>query len=124
MRNFACNNMSNLVAPSASGRSAATYQAARSLYAADGGRKYLNLTERKRVMAAAQTLDARKALFVLTLVWTGARISEALALTPASFQVERGIVAFATLKRRRWVVREMPLPPDVMLSIEREFEVS
>jgi integrase len=44
-------------------------------------------------------LDPDKALFALTLAWTGARVSEVLALTPAAFQIEDGLVAFRTLKR-------------------------
>jgi integrase len=92
-----------------------------SLYAADGSRKYLNLAERRRALAAMSGLDPDEALFALTLAWTGARVSEVLALTPASFQVEAGIVAFTTLKRRRFAVREVPLPADLMQAIDQRF---
>jgi integrase len=91
------------------------------LYAADGVRKYLNLAERRRALATIETLAPDKALFALTLAWTGARVSEVLALTPASFQVERGIVALRTLKRRRLSVREVPLPQALLAAIDHRY---
>jgi integrase/recombinase XerD len=57
------------------------------LYTPHGNRKYLNSTERRRALAATATLRPDQALFALTLAWTGARVSEVLALTPSSFQV-------------------------------------
>lgn len=93
------------------------------LYAADGERKYLNLAERQRVLATVADLDPERALFALTLVWTGARVSEVLALTPASFQIERGIVAITTLKRRRFSVREVPVPETLLEAIDAQFNI-
>jgi integrase len=86
-------------------------------------RKYLNAAERRRALAATAILPTRQALFALTLAWTGARPSEVLALTPASFQIETGIVAFRTLKRRKHSVREIPLPPALMSALDREFGI-
>lgn len=94
-----------------------------SLYAKDGGRKYLNLAERRRVLAAIAQFDHDRRLFALTLLWTGARVSEVLALTAGSFQVESGIVAFATLKRRRFVVREVPVPEAHMTELNRRYDL-
>lgn len=97
------------------------------LYAVGSGavaeRKYLNLDERHRVLAAVNILATRPALFALTLAWTGARVSEVLALTPRSFQIEQSLVSIVTLKRRRWSVREVPLPPDLMRALDREFSL-
>lgn len=93
------------------------------LYASDGGRKYVNLDERRRVLEAIAELAADKALFALTLAWTGARVSEVLALSAASFQIERGIVAFTTLKRRRRSVREVPIPKSLMTAIDVRFDI-
>jgi integrase len=90
-----CNIMSNTVAPSPEERAAVPRNAdlqPLSLYAPDGARKYLNRDERQRVLAAIELLEPRQALFALTLAWTGARVSEVLALTPSSFQVARGVV--------------------------------
>src|ERR1700733_12152164 len=95
-----------------------------SLYAANGARKYLNAAERRRALAAMRKLPPDKALFAMTLAWTGARISEVLALSPASFQVERGVVAIVTLKRRHFFVREVPIPPKFMASLDRRFEIT
>jgi integrase/recombinase XerD len=97
---------------------------AAALYATDGARKYLNAAERQRALAAMQKLAPDEALFAMTLAWTGARISEVLALTPASFQVELGVVAIVTLKRRRFCVREVPIPPGLMAALDRHFEIT
>jgi len=93
------------------------------LYAASGARKYLNERERRRVLIAMQALPAERALFSLTLAWTGARVSEVLALSAASFQIGRGVVAIRTLKRRRHIVREVPIPPDLMAALDRHFQL-
>jgi integrase/recombinase XerD len=95
-----------------------------SLYATNGSRKYLNHHERLRVLAEMAKLPPDRALFCLTLAWTGARVSEVLALTPSSFQVERGVVAIRTLKRRRHHVREVPIPPEVIAALDRHFKIS
>jgi integrase len=124
-----CNSMGKIVSavPRRASNDAHT-QDSSSLYAASpfaaAERKYLNHAERRRVLAATDALDIRPALFALTLVWSGARISEVLALTPASFQIERSLVAFVTLKRRRWSVREVPIPPALMEMIAQEFSLT
>ena len=60
----------------------------------------------------------------LTLGWSGARISEVLALTPGSIDIESGVVSIQTLKRRkRGVVRQVPLPADVLGGLDREFKL-
>ena len=94
------------------------------LYATDGKRKYLNRQERERALAAMEALRIDRALCGLTLAWTGARISEVLALTPASFQIERCLVAITTLKRRRHVVREVPVPPWLMAALDAHFGIA
>ena len=94
-----------------------------SLYATDGERKYLNEAERGRVLGSLGVLQARERLFVLTLAWIGARISECLALTPASFQIEYCTVSVVTLKRRCFVVREVPIPPWLMHELDEVFQL-
>ena len=113
--------MSNTVAKKIAGGATAARRDGASLYDARGGRKYLNLAERRRVLGTMATLDPEKALFALMLAWTGARVSEVLALTPASFQIERGLVAFITLKRRRLSVREVPVPDSLIEALDQEF---
>jgi integrase/recombinase XerD len=94
------------------------------LYATDGRRKYLNRQERERALAAMEALRIDRALCGLTLAWTGARISEVLALTPASFQIERCVVAITTLKRRRHMVREVPIPPWLTDALDRHYGIA
>jgi integrase len=94
-----------------------------SLYGAGGARKYVNLSERVSLLSKLASFPREEQLFVLALIWTGARISEILSLTPQSFQLEEGIVAIRTLKRRRHVVREVPVPPELMLALETCFQL-
>jgi integrase len=63
------------------------------------------------------------ALFSLLLLWTGARISEVLAVRASSFQIDRNIVALRTLKRRKPHVREVPIAPGLMAAIDRQFNL-
>jgi site-specific recombinase XerD len=93
------------------------------LYARDGGRKYLNQTERRCSLAAMAGLESDQALFALTLAWTGARVSEVLALCPPSFQIDASVVSIATLKRRRFHVREVPIPPFLMAELKSHFSL-
>jgi len=94
-----------------------------SLYAPGGDRKYVSPAERRRVLNAADGLDADHALFAQMLVWTGARVSEVLALTPVAFRIEEGVVAIATLKRRKHAIREVPLPAGLMAALDRAFHL-
>jgi site-specific recombinase XerD len=93
------------------------------LYATDGQRKYLNKAERRRALAVMEKLRPSESLFALVLAWTGARVSEVLALTPASFQIDSSIVTLVTLKRRKHCVREIPIPPALMARLERHFSL-
>src|ERR1019366_8134439 len=78
---------------------------------------------RQRLLRSAELLDRGRALFILTLAWTGARVSEVLALTPASFQLDAGLVTLVTLKRRRWCMREVPLPRQLLQALDQHFGV-
>jgi integrase/recombinase XerD len=93
------------------------------LYGPGAERKYLNHEERHRVLVAAETLQPERCLFALVLAWTGARVSEALALHPASFQLESGTVSIVTLKRRKFSVREVPIPAKLMVRLDRCFGI-
>ena len=97
---------------------------AASLYTQAGGRKYLNADERRRALACLDGLPRRKALFILTLAWTGGRVSEVLALCPSHFQVDPGIISIRTLKRRSHSVREVPVPPALMKALDAEYQLS
>ena len=65
-----------------------------SLYTAAGQRKYLTTAERSRFLTAAHSCPrADLRTLCLTLLHTGCRISEALALTPQSIERQAGYVA-------------------------------
>src|SRR4051812_8277310 len=112
---LACDLLKKTVA----GKTKGSFGSESSLYGPGGGRKYVNRDERGRVLAAAETLDPEQCLFALLLAWTGARVSEVLALSPASFQIDSGVVTIVTLKRRKFPVREVPIPPKLMKRLDR-----
>jgi integrase/recombinase XerD len=94
-----------------------------SLYAAGGARKYLNLSERAALLSQLASLPRAERLFVLVLIWTGARISEVLSVTPQCFQFDTGVLAVRTLKRRRHAVREIPIPPELVTELDGCFDL-
>jgi integrase/recombinase XerD len=95
-----------------------------SLYGPAGGRKYLNAAERRRFIEAARTAEPRTRLFCLVLGWSGARISEVLALTASSIDIDSGVASIETLKRRRrGVIRQVPLPGPLLIQLNRTFHL-
>lgn len=93
-----------------------------SLYGPSGSRKYLNAAERRRFAEAARHAEPKTRLFCLTLLWSGGRISEVLALTPAAIDIESGVANIETLKRRkRGIVRQVPLPPRILGQLDSAF---
>jgi integrase/recombinase XerD len=94
------------------------------LHTPAGGRKYLNAAERRRFAAAAGTMPAEIRVFCLLLMWSGCRISEALAVTPLAVDREAGTVSFLTLKRRGTVVvRQVPVPMEVLEDLSSVFDL-
>lgn len=94
------------------------------LYTAQGARKYLTRGERQRVLPALDGPLSDTDLLALTLAWTGARVSEVLALTAQSFQLDGNVIALRTLKRRRPVMREVPVPAALMAALDARFGLS
>jgi integrase/recombinase XerD len=95
-----------------------------SLYGPAGGRKYLNAAERRRFITAATRAEPQTRLFCLVLGWSGARISEVLALTPSSIDIDTGVASIATLKRRkRGLVRQIPLPSPLLVQLNQAFRL-
>jgi len=95
------------------------------LHTAVGARKYLNVAERQRFAAAAETLAPESRLFCLLLMWSGCRISEGLAITPLAIDREAGTVAFITLKRRKAsVVRQVPIPAALIEDLTNVFDLA
>jgi integrase len=82
------------------------------LYDQNGQRKYLTPTERRDFIHASESALRHVRTFCGTLVHTGCRISEALALTADRVDIEDGVLVFESLKkRRRGVYRAIPVPP-------------
>ncbi len=94
-----------------------------SLFDRSGSRKYLNAAERRRFVGAAAVAPDHVRLLCLTLRWSGARLSEVLALTPAAIDVETGVACIHTLKRRKRLVRQVPLPRNVLGDLDRVFRL-
>ena len=89
------------------------------LFDAKGSRKYLCARELPRFLDAARRNDVPTLALCSLLAYTGCRLSEALAVTPAQLDVPMGCVVFRTLKRRRVVFRAVPIPPELMQTLSR-----
>ena len=82
-----------------------------SLYDARGRRKYLVPKERRAFLDAALSVGGRVGTFCAVLAFTGARLSEVLALTPERLDEANGAINVETLKRRqRGIIRAIPAP--------------
>lgn len=81
------------------------------LFDRSGNRKYLTARERLAFVYAASKRGDDISTFCLTLAFTGARISEVLALTVTRIDAADEAVVFETLKqRKRGVIRAVPVP--------------
>lgn len=89
------------------------------LYDPEGHRKYLTASERAAFLNAAARQPASVRTFCRLLVYSGARISEILALTPRQIDLTAGVVIIESLKkRRRGMFRAVPLPPALLAEID------
>lgn len=87
-----------------------------SLFDGGGVRKYLTSKERIAFVRAASKERKAVSTFCLTMAFTGARISEVLALTAARIDSADKAIIFETLKRRRKrVFRAVPVPCALIL---------
>jgi integrase/recombinase XerD len=99
-------------------------QAGMSLYGSTGSRKYLNAAERWRFIRAARRAPLDVQLFCLVLSLSGGRISEILALTPSSIDIDSGVANIMILKRRkRGMVRQVPLPRSLLVELNHIFHL-
>jgi integrase/recombinase XerD len=79
------------------------------LYDGKGNRKHLTLVSGLRFCTRASRMSPEVYTFCLTLAYTGARISEVLALTPQRFDTAYHVVMLESLKkRRRGIFRAVP----------------
>lgn len=89
-----------------------------------GQRLYLNSHERRHLETIAdQSDDSAARTLCLMLIHTGCRISEALALTKASIDLNESAVTFKTLKRRKVHFRSVPLSPSFSKDLRGSFDL-
>lgn len=91
-----------------------------SLFGANGRRKYLNRSEIDAFVTQSSLNNIDVKSFCWTMAYTGCRISEALALTPAAIDFELELVLIRCLKKRDKIVfRSVPIPHDLLALIGR-----
>lgn len=89
------------------------------LYDRKGNRKYLTAQERCAFLDAARQAPPEVYTFCLTLAYTGARISEVLALTPDRIDFSDQLIIIESLKKRkRGVFRAVPMPKEFLTLID------
>jgi integrase/recombinase XerD len=90
-----------------------------SLYDERGRRKYLVPLEREQFLQAALGVGGKTASFCAVLVFSGARISEVLALTPERIDDANSTINFETLKRRKkGHTRTIPMPKGLLTYLD------
>ena len=94
------------------------------LFDQQGKRKYLTVSERNAFLAAAALQSADTRTFCRVLAYSGARISEILALTPRQIDHAAGVLIIESLKkRRRGIFRALPIPPELFSELDRVFGI-
>ena len=84
-----------------------------------GNRKYLTQKEREAFLSAAEKAPREVRTLCGVLVYTGCRISEALALTSDRVDLSEGVIVFETIKRRKaGIYRAVPVPPHLLDALE------
>ena len=86
----------------------------------DGNRKYLTVAERTAFLDAAAAMQDDVHTLCSVLAYTGARLSEVLALTPKRIDTHARLLMIECLKKRRQGVwRAIPIPPELIAELER-----
>ena len=89
------------------------------LYDQQGNRKYLTKSERQAFIDAARRAAPEVETFCLTLAFTGARISEVLALVPLRIDTSANAIIIESLKKRkRGIYRAVPVPLDLLIRLD------
>lgn len=94
------------------------------IYNKYGQRKYLTINERNAYLAAAKTMKDEDRMFCLVLAYTGARISEVLALSSEHVDLEAGVIVIESLKkRRRGIFRGVPVPQSLLSQLDKIYGI-
>jgi len=89
------------------------------LFDQTGNRKYLVARERAAFVRAAVAEGGAVGSFCLTMAFTGARISEVLAMTAERIDFGNSAIVFETLKqRKKGVFRAVPVPRRLLNHLE------
>lgn len=90
------------------------------LYDQTGKRKYLTIDERQAFLKVAASFSPEIHTFCAMLAYTGARISEVLALTPDRIDYSDSLIVIECLKkRRRGVYRSVPVPQEMLQLLDK-----
>jgi integrase/recombinase XerD len=86
----------------------------------DGRRKYFTPDERKSFVDASVNAPRVVRSFCGVLLYTGCRISEALALTVKDIGLSEKCIVFKCLKKRNGAVvfRKVPVPPELLDTLD------
>ena len=90
-----------------------------------GRRKYLTPVERQAFLRAAKVQSsAAVATFCSLLAHTGARLSEACALTPQRIDFDMQVIVVRSLKKRsRTLYRAVPVPTPLLAELDAVHEI-
>jgi integrase len=87
-----------------------------------GQRLYLTAHERSGFLKAALKAEKNVQAFCMVLAYTGARISEVLALTPKRIDINAKVIIIETLKKRRsGIYRTVPVPDHLLNALDKTF---
>lgn len=96
-----------------------------SLFTLSGERKYLTQHERTGFEKTARKKDDLTKCFCLVLLWTGARISEALNLKRSNIDLQNKVIIIESLKkRRRGHFRQLPVPEQLLNELNELFDLA
>ncbi|MBF0097493.1 MAG: site-specific integrase [Magnetococcales bacterium] len=95
------------------------------LYDNNGNRKYLTVQERTAFLDVARNMSQEVYTFCAVLAYSGARLSEVLALTHEQIDLNARLVIIECLKKRRPnVYRAVPIPQALVSGLEAVHGVS
>ena len=90
------------------------------LYTPQGQRLYVSRAERDRFLGVLCDAGPGVRLLAETLVWSGCRLSEGLALNAARFDRGAGCLVVESLKKRRsGVFRAVPVPDHLFVHLQK-----
>lgn len=83
-------------------------------------RKYITREERQEFLQAAAKCLRETRTLCSVLAYTGCRLTEALELTFERVDVQKNIITFESLKKRRAsVFRSVPVPPQLIKTLDQ-----